>query len=132
MAVHERTTMLAHCNLKQKYMVVIKTMQLFSFYALPSGGKLKDAVVHYTKSYSIQQTSFSFYLNEVVSLVNTFSTFGQHNFCKQTFTIEQVCSPFKLMPAKNVLQYQFKCRQEGSFDLPDPARSSALWRSPST
>ena len=43
-AVHKRYTMLAHCNLKQ-YMCLHSS--LFSFYTLPSGGKSKDAVVHW-------------------------------------------------------------------------------------
>ena len=46
MAVHKRTTMLAHCNLKQNMWLCSKQSSFFSFYALPSGGKLKDAVVH--------------------------------------------------------------------------------------
>ena len=47
MAVHKRTTMLAHCNLKQNMCLCSKQSSLFSFYALPSGGKSKDAVVHW-------------------------------------------------------------------------------------
>ena len=47
MAVHKRTTMLAHCNLKQNMWLCSKQSSLFSFYALPSGGKSKDAVVHF-------------------------------------------------------------------------------------
>ena len=46
MAVHKRTTMLAHCNLKQNMWLCSKQSCFFSFYALPSGGKSKDAVVH--------------------------------------------------------------------------------------
>ena len=46
MAVHKRTTILAHCNLKQITWLCSKQSNFFSFYALPSGGKLKDAVVH--------------------------------------------------------------------------------------
>ena len=46
MAVHKRTTMLAHCNLKQNTWLCSKQSSFFSFYALPSGGKSKDAVVH--------------------------------------------------------------------------------------
>ena len=38
--------MLAHWNLKQNMCLCSKQSSLFSFYALPSGGKLKDAVVH--------------------------------------------------------------------------------------
>ena len=38
--------MLAHCNLKQNMCSCWKQSSLFSFYALPSGGKSKDAVVH--------------------------------------------------------------------------------------
>ena len=38
--------MLAHCNLKQNMCLCSKQSSLFSFYALPSGGKWKDAVVH--------------------------------------------------------------------------------------
>ena len=34
-----------HCNLKQNMCLCSKQSSLFSFYALPSGGKLKDAVV---------------------------------------------------------------------------------------
>ena len=44
--VHKRTTMLAHCNLKQNTWLCLKQSSFFSFYALPSGGKWKDAVVH--------------------------------------------------------------------------------------
>ena len=47
MAVHKRTTMPAHCNLKQNTWLCSKQSSFFSFYALPSGGKSKDAVVHY-------------------------------------------------------------------------------------
>ena len=39
--------MLAHCNLKQNTWLCSKQSSFFSFYALPSGGKSKDAVVHY-------------------------------------------------------------------------------------
>ena len=39
--------MLPHCNLKQSLCLCSKRSSLFSFYALPSGGKSKDAVVHY-------------------------------------------------------------------------------------
>ena len=39
--------MIAHCSLKQNMCLCSKQSGLFSFYALPSGGKLKDAVVHY-------------------------------------------------------------------------------------
>ena len=39
--------MLAHCNLKQNTWLCSKQSSFFSFYALPSGGKLKDAVVHW-------------------------------------------------------------------------------------
>ena len=46
MAVHKRTTMLAHWNLKQNTWLCSKQSSLFSFYALPSGGKSKDEVVH--------------------------------------------------------------------------------------
>ena len=46
-AVHKRYTMLAHCNLKQNMCFCSKQSSLFSFYVLPSGGKSKDAVVHY-------------------------------------------------------------------------------------
>ena len=46
MAVHKRTTMLAHCNLKQNTWLCSKQSCFFSFYALPSDGKLKDVVVH--------------------------------------------------------------------------------------
>ena len=46
MAVHKRTTMLAHCNLKQNMLLCSKQSSFFSFYVLPSGGKSKDAVVH--------------------------------------------------------------------------------------
>ena len=38
--------MLAHCNLKQNAWLCSKQSSFFSFYALPSGGKLKDTVVH--------------------------------------------------------------------------------------
>ena len=38
--------MLAHYNLKQNICFSSKQSSLFSFYALPSGGKSKDAVVH--------------------------------------------------------------------------------------
>ena len=37
---------LAHYNLKQNMCLCSKQSSLFSFYALPSGGKSKDAVVH--------------------------------------------------------------------------------------
>ena len=47
MAVHKRKTMLAHCNLKQNMWLCSKQSSFFSFYALPSGGESKDAVVHY-------------------------------------------------------------------------------------
>ena len=46
MAVHKRTTMLAHCNLKQNMWLCSKQSSFFSFYALPSGDKSKDTVVH--------------------------------------------------------------------------------------
>ena len=46
MAVHKRTTMLAHCNLKQNMLLCSKQSSFFSFYVLPSGGKSKDTVVH--------------------------------------------------------------------------------------
>ena len=49
MAVHKRTTMLAHCNLKQNTWLCSKQSSFFSFYALPSVGKSKDAVVHWLK-----------------------------------------------------------------------------------
>ena len=39
--------MLAHCNIKQNMCLCSKLSRLFSFYALPSGGKLKDMVVHW-------------------------------------------------------------------------------------
>ena len=39
--------MLAHCNLKQNMCLHSKQPSLFSFYALPSGGKSKDAVAHW-------------------------------------------------------------------------------------
>ena len=38
--------MLSHCNLNQNLCLCSKQSSLFSFYALPSGGKSKDAVVH--------------------------------------------------------------------------------------
>ena len=38
--------MLAHWNLKQNMCLCKKQSSLFSFYAMPSGGKSKDAVVH--------------------------------------------------------------------------------------
>ena len=47
MAVHKRTTILAHCNSKQNTWLCSKQSSLFSFYALPSGGKSKDVVVHF-------------------------------------------------------------------------------------
>ena len=50
MAVHKRTTMLAHCNLKQNLCLYSKQSSFFSFYALPSGGISKDAVVHWKPS----------------------------------------------------------------------------------
>ena len=46
-AVHKRTTMLAHCNLKQNMWLSSKQYSFFSFYALPTGGKSKDPVIHY-------------------------------------------------------------------------------------
>ena len=39
--------MLEHCNLKQNICLCSKQSSLFSFYALPSNGKSKDAVVHW-------------------------------------------------------------------------------------
>ena len=39
--------MLAHCNLKQNMWLCSKQSSFFSFYALSSGGKSKDAVVHW-------------------------------------------------------------------------------------
>ena len=45
--MHQRTTMLAHCNLKQNSWLCSKQSSFFYFYALPSGGKLKDSVVHW-------------------------------------------------------------------------------------
>ena len=50
MAVHKRTTMLAYCNLKQNTWLCSKQSSFFSFYALPSGGKSKDMVVHWRHS----------------------------------------------------------------------------------
>ena len=44
--------MLAHCNLKQNLCLCSKQSSLFSFYALPSGGKLKDAMVHTKRSFT--------------------------------------------------------------------------------
>ena len=44
--------MLAHCNLKQNMCLRSKQSSLFSFYALPSGGKLKEVVVHCNKNFS--------------------------------------------------------------------------------
>ena len=41
MAVHKRTTMLAHCNLKQNAWFCSKQSSFFSLYALPSGGNWK-------------------------------------------------------------------------------------------
>ena len=38
--------MLAHFNLKQNTWLCSKQSSFFTFYALPSGGKSKDAVVH--------------------------------------------------------------------------------------
>ena len=46
MAVHKRTKMLMHCNSKQNTWLCSKQSSFFSFYALPSGGKSKDVVVH--------------------------------------------------------------------------------------
>ena len=46
MAVHKRTTILAHCNLKQNMWLCSKQSSFFSFYALPSGGKSIDTVIH--------------------------------------------------------------------------------------
>ena len=43
-------TMLGHCNLKQNMCLCSKQSSLFSFYALPSGGKSKDAVVHWIRT----------------------------------------------------------------------------------
>ena len=37
---------IAHCNLKQNMCFSLKQSSLFSFYALPSGGKSKGMVVH--------------------------------------------------------------------------------------
>ena len=39
--------MLAHCNLKQNMWLGSKQSSFLSFNALPSGGELKDAVVHW-------------------------------------------------------------------------------------
>ena len=44
---------LAHCNLEQNMCLRSKQSSLFSFYALHSGGKLKDAVVHWANFYAI-------------------------------------------------------------------------------
>ena len=41
--------MLAHCNLELNMCLCSKQSCLFSFYALPSGGKSKDMVVHYAE-----------------------------------------------------------------------------------
>ena len=43
--------MLAHCNFKKNMCLCSKQSSLFSFYALPSGGKLKDVVVHSIKHF---------------------------------------------------------------------------------
>ena len=43
--------MLAHCNLKQNMSLCSKQSGLFSFSALPSGGKLKDVVVHWANGF---------------------------------------------------------------------------------
>ena len=48
--------MLAHCNLKQNMCLCSKQSSLISFYALPSNGKSKDAVVHF------RETEISVYL----------------------------------------------------------------------
>ena len=53
MPVHKRTTMLAHCNLKQNTQLCSKQSSFFSFYALPSGGKSKD-------HWSISKRNFRF------------------------------------------------------------------------
>ena len=39
--------MLAHCNIKENMRLCSKQSSLFFFYALPSGGKSKEAVVHF-------------------------------------------------------------------------------------
>ena len=39
--------MLAHCNLEQNMCLCSKQSSLFSFYAMPSGDKSKDEVVHW-------------------------------------------------------------------------------------
>ena len=39
------------CYLKQNMCLRSKQSSLFSFYALPSGGKSKDAVVHWLKMF---------------------------------------------------------------------------------
>ena len=53
----KKVKMLAHCNLKQNMCLCSKQSSLFYFYALPSGGKSKDAVVHY-----LELSVFSFSL----------------------------------------------------------------------
>ena len=53
---NEKVNNASTLQLKTKYVFVFKTIQLFSFYALPSGGKLKDAVVH---SFCFEINTFS-------------------------------------------------------------------------
>ena len=43
-------------NLIYKKYIFTKMFSLFSFYALPSGGELKDAVVHSNPSYVLLPT----------------------------------------------------------------------------
>ena len=47
--------MLAHCNLKQNMCLCPKQSSLFSFYAMTSGGKLKDAVAHYRQAQKVNK-----------------------------------------------------------------------------
>ena len=58
MAVHKRTTMLVHCNLKQNTWLCSKQSSFFSFYVLPSGGKSKDAVVHWLHQCDLNRFGF--------------------------------------------------------------------------
>ena len=65
----------AHCNLKQNMCLCSKQSSLFSFYALPSGGKSKDAVVHWNDLFYVRiegwKLSMDWVTNTNVSLVTS-------------------------------------------------------------
>ena len=51
--------MLAHCNLKQNMCLCSKQSSLFSFYALPSGGKSKGVVFHSENTHRRRKDHYS-------------------------------------------------------------------------